>query len=378
MFAPVRELVCRMGPAVWRLPPELRRRLVREARLGKLAGARLYRFGAAEKIRPTRPARFWGRPTFGQRLAARPHRLRQPFVVHLPGAWLVGRHAAPVTTAGRILLTSFRDQPGLLGLEPQTDLLEWVRAAGWNQRRQPPDFRHLCSLVGRLDPNYFHWMIESCGQIEGIEAYVQATGSRPRLLVRGGAGKFVRESLELLGWGNEVVEWPAEAQPAWVDGLVLASLPGNGAVSSPRSLRWLRDRFLAGAGAEPAGRRRLYIPRRPGGWRSVLNDDEVVARMRAEGFDIVSPEKLSLAEQIRLFSQASLIVAMHGAALTNLLFAPRAAVLELTGSYGGGEYYSMASGLEMRYASIRCQASGDNVVVDVPALVRTIEQFSHG
>ena len=52
--------------------------------------------------------------------------------------------------------------------------------------------------------------------------------------------------------------------------------------------------------------------------------------MHAAGFKVVCLEGCSFAEQVGLFASASVIVAMHGAGLTNLVFAsPGTQVIEL-------------------------------------------------
>jgi capsular polysaccharide biosynthesis protein len=46
----------------------------------------------------------------------------------------------------------------------------------------------------------------------------------------------------------------------------------------------------------------------------------------------VRPEELSFADQVRIFSECAVVLAQHGAGLTNILFAPdRCRVLEIHG-----------------------------------------------
>jgi capsular polysaccharide biosynthesis protein len=52
----------------------------------------------------------------------------------------------------------------------------------------------------------------------------------------------------------------------------------------------------------------------------VVNEDELIVVLDAHGFEIVETEGRSVAEQVRLFSQAEAIVAPHGAGQTNMLF----------------------------------------------------------
>ena len=64
--------------------------------------------------------------------------------------------------------------------------------------------------------------------------------------------------------------------------------------------------------------RRFYVDRRGSAARRLLNESEVIERLRPLGFVAVRVEDLSVAQQVRLFRNAEAIVAPHGAALTNL------------------------------------------------------------
>ncbi|MGC9260975.1 MAG: glycosyltransferase family 61 protein [Phycisphaerae bacterium] len=373
-FPVVRALLHRFGPAVWRLPRELRRRMVPESGWVRARGAEVLAFGTRQNVHPAKFLFAEGGMNLGQRMAAARYRLPQGHVARLPQAWLVGKHAAPMTSDGKLLLSPFRDAPRILALEWHEDILAFVRGGEFRIRPTEPQWREVFPLVSRLDPNYFHWMVESCGQLQGLEAYCAATDTKPQILIRAGGNAYIRQSLELLGYGGQIIEWTEGNAPAFAEGVILATLPGNRVACSPASLRWLRGKFLAAAGVDAAGvgetgaTRKIYIRRKPGGWRSVANDDEVAEALEAEGFETTRPEGLTLAQQIRLFAEAKIIVGMHGAGLTNILFAPGAAILELTGDYGGGEYMSMASGLGNAYGSMRCRTEGDDIVVDVGAL----------
>ena len=377
LFAAFRTFLYRFGPAVWRLPSSLRWRLCSEQAMLRLPHAKRWRYGHSEHISP--PA-LKNPSTFGHSLASRPYRLFQPFVAELEEVWLVGEHATPVTRKGRILLTAFRDQPGMLGCEPNEDLQRWVSAERWRTPRQDADFYHVCSFVNRLDPNYFHWTVEWCGQIRGLLHYQELAGLRPKILIRAGGSPFIRQSLELLGYGHDdLLEWGRDNEPKLVKGFIAASLPGNRVACSPQSLVWLRETFLQAVGIIPdeiKPHRKIYIARKKGGWRSVLNESDLLPHLLEEGFEVLNAEQLTFREQIHLFTEATLIVGLHGAGLTNILYAPYASMLELIGSYGDGTWYSMTTCLKQTYDSLLCQSVGDDVIVDIPELMQRLKSHA--
>lgn len=76
---------------------------------------------------------------------------------------------------------------------------------------------------------------------------------------------------------------------------------------------------------------RLFIMREDVTRRRLTNQDDVARWLQTLGFTCIDPGRLSFRDQVALFQGASLIVGVHGAALTNLLFAPEeGAFIELS------------------------------------------------
>jgi Glycosyltransferase 61 len=389
--------VYRFGPASRRIPRPVRRRAVAQAAIPRLDGVTYWSFGTAEIQHAPKPKTLGGALTLSP-LARRQHRVPVPFVAELPDAALVGRHAIPFSRDGHMLLTGFRDALPLLALEAHPELDEWIAArAAWREPHpelvQALSATPVCPLVGRFDSNYFHWLIDICGQLEGLTTFARATGEEPAVLVRAGAPGFVRESLALLGFApHRVLEWPLtwswadeprdeDMLVAHVPRLVISSWRGHRHGSSGRSLAWLRNVFLAGTShfkstllrATPEARipssgLKVYVQRSPTGWRTIENEAQVRDVLERRGFLVMRPEQHPLREQVAMFSRASLIVGMHGAGLTNVLFAPSAHLVELAGDYGGPEYFSMCHGLGNPYTRVQSKDRGDDIYVDLGVL----------
>jgi hypothetical protein len=80
-------------------------------------------------------------------------------------------------------------------------------------------------------------------------------------------------------------------------------------------------------------RRRVILVKRKN--RNIVNHDEVEAFLKkevgADNVDVVSLESIAFEQQVQIMSQAALLVATHGAGLTNGVFLPpTAAVIEIT------------------------------------------------
>lgn len=94
-------------------------------------------------------------------------------------------------------------------------------------------------------------------------------------------------------------------------------------------LELLRSRFgtfLSAAAREP--RKKLYV-RRVSTIRSLTNAAEVEDMVQAAGYTVVQPETMTFFEQVRLFGQASHIMGPTGAWASNLIFAPKDAVIDV-------------------------------------------------
>jgi len=115
--------------------------------------------------------------------------------------------------------------------------------------------------------------------------------------------------------------------------------------------------------ARPAGKkRRLWISRRNARERVVFQEEKLHAFLCRRGFSICELENLRVPDQMALFSDASLIVAPHGAGLTNLLFTrPNTMVLELVNFGSINQCYRvLASTMKSRYFCLQeDQALGD-------------------
>ncbi|MGM0584060.1 MAG: glycosyltransferase family 61 protein, partial [Pseudomonadota bacterium] len=123
----------------------------------------------------------------------------------------------------------------------------------------------------------------------------------------------------------------------------------------------------------PPRGRRLLISRAGQTTRRVLNEADLAARLAPLGFETVRPETYSHAEQVRLFHDAELVIAVTGAALTNLLFCPPSCtVIELRARDSGQSLYAgLSLQLGLRHRMVDCESHGSarDVTVDPEVVV---------
>lgn len=65
---------------------------------------------------------------------------------------------------------------------------------------------------------------------------------------------------------------------------------------------------------------KLFLARRNGGYRMIMNNDEIEEYFKAKGYIFVEPHKLPLKDVVNLFHQAKYVVGPFSSAFTNLMF----------------------------------------------------------
>jgi hypothetical protein len=97
--------------------------------------------------------------------------------------------------------------------------------------------------------------------------------------------------------------------------------------------------------------RKIFIDRKDAPSRNIINYSEVVDLLKEYNFEIVQPEKLTVKEQIQLFNSATIVVAVHGAGLTNVAFCKEGTkVIELMSSLcGTNAFWKLATALQLDY-----------------------------
>lgn len=200
-------------------------------------------------------------------------------------------------------------------------------------------------LASRSANNYYHFVLECLPRLHLLAKagynevdYYWVPQSSP----------FQAEYLSMLGIPGEKVLDPAMHPHVTASPLIVPSLPDENGQPPEWSVRFLRRRLLPMVEAAPRGRlsRRFYIRRHRGTLaRSVSNEKGLLAYLASHDVEPLSLEAMPVVEQIQLFAQAELIVAPHGAGLTNLVFAnPTAVVVELFApSYVNTTYWAIAN-----------------------------------
>ncbi|HDY93958.1 MAG TPA: glycosyltransferase family 61 protein [Pseudoalteromonas sp.] len=128
-----------------------------------------------------------------------------------------------------------------------------------------------------------------------------------------------------------------------------------------------------------SGNKKIFVSRDDATHRAAVNNDELLSLVNEFGFEVFVPGDNTFAEQVNVFSNASIILGIHGAGMTNILWAkPRSSkVIEIVVDGvddPGYRYLSEMLGLSYYYVRSRPVGNSkngiafDDVEVDLVAL----------
>jgi O-antigen biosynthesis protein len=204
-------------------------------------------------------------------------------------------------------------------------------------RGEPLQVDNAIAFFGWENGNYAHWLSEKLGRFYWINQAVLPEDTV--LLVEAGLPPSIMDSLAIF--------WPPEktvrVQPGQAcDVAVLHYFSDTADIWEPRggyvyqgdeyriypaALSWMACYVKSRCDAVD-GEGKAYLIRPPGGnGRTIVNQQELIRELQADGFQAFQPETRSFIEQVRSLSSCRVAVLGSGAAAANLLWMPQGATL---------------------------------------------------
>lgn len=251
-------------------------------------------------------------------------------VVH--GARLEARRALDAPEGIRVGRLVAEDGRPLVGATTLFDVPSAPLAEGGGDVLEVDGTLALLDLHGRSAVNYFHWHVDALASRWLVDRVGPGGQGHAGHVVPWGASDWQRQSLAAAGMVG-----PRTLTLEGIAGIraerFLVPLRSFGSRRVPwwtvEALRALVP-LSAEAHAGTPGPRLLYVSRSDANRRRVVGEERLIDALAGLGFVAVALEGRDLDAQRRLFHEADVIVAPHGAALTNLAWArPGTAVVEL-------------------------------------------------
>jgi hypothetical protein len=221
----------------------------------------------------------------------------------------------------------FRAHPDRTSLYRSLDTLPHDRF-----RYAPDDVRYV--FLGSLTGHYGHFITGSLARIWAVEKFDRRT-TKFVLLNHGAlatplAIPWIRDLLAAFDLGEgDLVNFPGPTRfreiavpaPAFEEGNFAHKVFGRVCGQAGEKL----------AGSPAPGGRPVFLTKMhlSGGVSRFRNEDALCHHLAAAGFEIVAPERLTVAEQVRLFVDRPIVAGIAGSALHTAIFAPGRLKFEL-------------------------------------------------
>lgn len=244
------------------------------------------------------------------------------FLICLPGGGVPGSAGLTTMPSEEFLVESVSRPQYLL------DSPTYRSRLSFKKRWLEGDWYSLTSFFGG---NYGHWFWEDLPRLFAALPHLPPS---THFLVPASLSAFQRDSLSLLGISPERLV-PQDPPNLYTkcERLWFATPLGNQdwAVTAPDIVHQMSQSLIQGLG-KPSGEgpKRIYVSREGLANRRLINETDLLRTIQGLGFQVVRPECLSLADQIRTFKDAKVVLGAFGAGLTNMLFSrPPSMILEL-------------------------------------------------
>jgi capsular polysaccharide biosynthesis protein len=245
-----------------------------------------------------------------------------------------------------------------------------------------------CVLIDYLNrkPNYFHWFLDALPRVFAAEDYEKLSGVPCYFIVPEVLKTWQWDSIRMLGIPEERIITIRNSH--LIEGYsfnhlistfshrhIRHSLTGHFDSFSPEMIQKLSERLSRAPESHQTASTtctRLYVSRGHAHQRRVCNEDKIMEILSPHGFQLVYLDKLTLHDQIKLFRNATHVIAPHGGALTNLLhLSPGCQVLEVFQS-GHGErpdFFQLAALKGATYSFAVATSLNQSHDIDIPAAV---------
>ena len=229
--------------------------------------------------------------------------------------------------------------------------------------RKPRRIPGPCAVIeqGTMD-NHYHWLIDILPRLYALHHPEMEALGEVTLLLTERMDEGRRQIIDRLVPANVRIESVLSETTVQADRYIhLPYLSGEWAGYLPEEyLSFFRERVAGSEFGSKRGsltsKRRLLVSRADAQVRRLVDESDVSALLSKLGFEVYVPGRHTFEEQAEAFRNAELIVGMHGAGLTNMLFASDAKVVEiLPSNYPGLNHFRLlAAALGHEYVNLAC------------------------
>ncbi|WP_166259507.1 glycosyltransferase family 61 protein [Marinobacter salicampi] len=226
-----------------------------------------------------------------------------------------------------------------------------MHAETLRQSPEPARLKRATWFIERVYHNHSHWLTAHLPKL----LLLREKGMLDQVILPPERSAAIDGCLRMLGLKPEQFQTYDPARPLFVEELTIMGTDRF----RPELLRMVPQAFGINEAVKP--HRKVFISRLHAARRRLVNEEEIWALLEPQGFERVLMENMTFEDQVRLMSETAVLVAPHGAGLTNMLFCPEGAhIVEIADlSFPNPNFYALASALGHRYSLARAESLGD-------------------
>jgi len=111
----------------------------------------------------------------------------------------------------------------------------------------------------------------------------------------------------------------------------------------------------------PKFKSKIYIRREDASYRKILNEADLISKLRKHEFEIINPQHFEILEQMKIFSNAEVIISPHGSNISNLIFCQKGSkIIEISPKLDNNyeknisrKYKNLADNLKLEFHTIK-------------------------
>lgn len=228
---------------------------------------------------------------------------------------------------------------------------------------------------GGGNANYFHWMFDVLPRLK-LANDTFGLKNINYFLLPSIKNIFQIQTLDYLGIFKNKIITNDNYKHLYFDKLVITDHPyvfsNNSRLDVQKIpnwiINWLKSKFYK-IGNTKNSFKKIYIQRNKNKIldanqlsRNIFNEDELIFFLKKKGFKIINLEGLNLNRQASIFRNAKVIIGLHGAAFTNLIFCrSNTKIIELKNTYTKDMYLNIAKKNNLKYYGVICKTVGKSI-----------------
>lgn len=248
----------------------------------------------------------------------------------------------------------------------------WLKVKLRYQRKK--NIPKAISLHGYYWNGYYHWMSEILTRLYVIkDKYKNIPIVLPEL-----KAAYQKETISAFQLENIIYLKEKEyVQPEQLYSVDYIAPPGN---YNNNVIKGLANHLIQHfyEDTNPSNKSKIYISRKKTNKRKIINEAEVEKILSEFGYTIYCMEDFTTKEQINICHNANVLVSLHGAGLTNIMFMLEGSTvfeLKFDGDILTNCYFSLASEFKHQYYYQLCQIDDQSKTSHDGNVTVNLEQF---